>query len=359
VESVFTALNPTVAQHITNRCNPSQQAAVAAACAAAAIDSAKASGGFTLLQGPPGTGKTSVILHILNFLHLLQYQKYYERKLVELRSGGLQAAPAGGGAPADPATGEGASRKAGVESRDGGAFADILKGIASSSKQSLAGAVAKVPKKPRILVCAPSNAAVDVLVERLLRDRLRDANGFYTPDMIRVGSPSACSERIRVVTLDHQVEEILSRGGGGLEQAKARYRMLLDRREKLRGEAKGFEGELPRGMDGAIIETGQKIEAVQRDIKRLQIIANQKEGDSNEEIKDQLRAKLLEDAQIVFTTLNSSGQEFFARMANGFHTVIIDEACQAVEASTLIPLLLDVRRCILVGESVRGLCSSR
>jgi len=75
----------------------------------------------------------------------------------------------------------------------------------------------------------------------------------------------------------------------------------------------------------------------------------------------QLRAKLLEEAQIVFTTLNSSGQEFFARMAFGFHTVIIDEACQAVEASTLIPLLLDVRRCILVGEGrvlalYRALC---
>ena len=41
-------------------------------------------------------------------------------------------------------------------------------------------------------VCAPSNAAVDVLVERLLHNRLRDSKGLYTPDMLRVGSPSAC-----------------------------------------------------------------------------------------------------------------------------------------------------------------------
>ncbi len=199
-------------------------------------------------------------------------------------------------------------------------------------------------------MCAPSNAAVDLLVERLLRDRLRDANGFYTPDMLRVGSPSSCSERIRVVTLDHQVDAIIAGGGGGLEEAKARYRVLIDRRERLREEARGFEGELPRGMDQQLIDTGTKIEAIQRQIERLKILALAKGGEITEEIKDQLRAKLLEDAQIVFTTLNSSGQEFFARMSVGFSTVVIDEACQAVEAATLIPLQLGAKCCILVGD---------
>ena len=35
----------------------------------------------------------------------------------------------------------------------------------------------RICTKPRILVCAPSNAAVDLLVERVLQHKLRDANG--------------------------------------------------------------------------------------------------------------------------------------------------------------------------------------
>ena len=67
-------------------------------------------------------------------------------------------------------------------------------------------------------------------------------------------------------------------------------------------------------------------------------------------MRDQLRAMLLEEAQIVFTTLNSSGQDCFARMSMGFRTVVVDEACQAVETSTLISLLLGATHCILVGD---------
>ena len=359
VESVMTALNQTVVDHIRARCNASQLRAVAAACAPAVQSQTRAPGGFTLLQGPPGTGKTTVILHILNFLHLLQYQRYYDRRLRELRAGGVPISAAAPPAPAAAAWatdglkvqgGEGGGGRGGANgtaaARSDG-LADILKGISeSAATQSPPNA----SKKPRILVCAPSNAAVDLLVERLLRDRLRDSNGFYTPDMLRVGSPSSCSERIRVVTLDHQVDAIIAGGGGGLEEAKARYRVLIDRRERLREEARGFEGELPRGMDQQLIDTGTKIEAIQRQIERLKILALAKGGEITEEIKDQLRAKLLEDAQIVFTTLNSSGQEFFARMSVGFSTVVIDEACQAVEASTLIPLQLGAKCCILVGD---------
>jgi hypothetical protein len=88
-----------------------------------------------------------------------------------------------------------------------GSLGDIIKGIAKTSGAA-GGGETKRAKKPRLLVCAPSNAAVDLLVERLLRDKLRDANGWYTPDMIRVGSPNACSDRIRVVTLDHQVKNL-------------------------------------------------------------------------------------------------------------------------------------------------------
>jgi len=132
-------------------------------------------------QGPPGTGKTTVILHILNFLHLVQYQRYYERKLADMRAGGiLEPIAAAAVSREEPdkvdLTTERASGKAqsgGGGGGGGSTLSDILKGIAGSDGRAVSGgAKDKRPKKPRILVCAPSNAAVDVLVERLLRDKV-------------------------------------------------------------------------------------------------------------------------------------------------------------------------------------------
>ena len=40
----------------------------------------------------------------------------------------------------------------------------------------------------------------------------------------------------------------------------------------------------------------------------------------------------------------------FAKLGRTFETVIIDEAAQAVELSTLIPLKYGCKRCILVGD---------
>jgi hypothetical protein len=45
---------------------------------------------------------------------------------------------------------------------------------------------------PRILVCAPSNAATDELLNRVLHKKFVDVHGDrYTPQVVRVGSDSA------------------------------------------------------------------------------------------------------------------------------------------------------------------------
>jgi senataxin len=50
-------------------------------------------------------------------------------------------------------------------------------------------------------------------------------------------------------------------------------------------------------------------------------------------------------------TLSGSGSDIISEVKGiEFATVIIDEACQAVELSTLVPLRYGCRRCILVGD---------
>lgn len=96
---------------------------------------------------------------VLNTWHLTQYQRYNERVHRDL----LRDLSAALATAADAA---GASRAA-------------------------AHPAAGVPR-PRILVCAPSNAATDELLNRVLERRFVDVHGArYTPHVVRVGSESA------------------------------------------------------------------------------------------------------------------------------------------------------------------------
>lgn len=70
--------------------------------------------------------------------------------------------------------------------------------------------------------------------------------------------------------------------------------------------------------------------------------------------KQKLRATILKEAQVVGTTLNSSGQTTFLdtiiQENLTFPTVIVDEAGQTTEPGTLIPMRFGCRKLILVGD---------
>lgn len=62
---------------------------------------------------------------------------------------------------------------------------------------------------------------------------------------------------------------------------------------------------------------------------------------------------IIKKANIVFTTLNSSGNEKLKILGVSYDYLIVDEACQATEPSCLIPLYLQVNRIILVGDHMQ------
>ncbi|RKP26206.1 AAA domain-containing protein, partial [Syncephalis pseudoplumigaleata] len=64
-----------------------------------------------------------------------------------------------------------------------------------------------------------------------------------------------------------------------------------------------------------------------------------------------LKKMLIQRAHIICATLSSSGHELLTASRVRFETVLIDEASQCVELSSLIPLQYDARRCILVGDA--------
>ena len=62
---------------------------------------------------------------------------------------------------------------------------------------------------------------------------------------------------------------------------------------------------------------------------------------------------MLESANIVFTTLSSSGLGILEDLnleEYTFETVVVDEAAQAIEVSNLIPLRFGCKQCVMVGD---------
>ena len=145
---------------------------------------------ITLIQGPPGTGKTRIILSLLSVIlhavpgaksgHELELQRYLDvrnkkkprtpaetiamiRRAMPWLSGVANprdAPPLPRGAPPPPKT--------------------------PTEVPEIVGDVAS--KRTKVLVCAPSNSALDEIVLRIMQSGLFGPDGDpYSPKLVRVG----------------------------------------------------------------------------------------------------------------------------------------------------------------------------
>ncbi|KAI0395600.1 SEN1 N terminal-domain-containing protein [Xylariaceae sp. FL0594] len=276
---------------------------------AKAILNAKENDAFTLIQGPPGTGKTKTIVAMVGAL-MGSTQPAYVAGVPIKRPDGMSAA-----------NNKGTSKK--------------------------------------LLVCAPSNAAVDELVLRL-KAGVKSMNGnFHKINVLRLGRSDAINAAVRDVTLDELVKARVE--GTDKENSGPSSRELLHQEA---GKIKAELAELRPQLESAR-ERGDRIETnrLQRkfdEYKRRQaqigakIDADKDSGNTaareSEIRRRQIQQEILDSAQVLCATLSGSGHEMFKNLAVEFETVIIDEAAQCVELSALIPLKYGCSKCILVGD---------
>lgn len=273
--------------------------------AKAILASAKAEG-FSLIQGPPGTGKTKTILGIVG--HFLSSTR----------------------------------------------AENTIRIPTPSSSVSRSTTPEEAPKGPKVLICAPSNAAVDELVVRL-RDGIVDSKGAsLNPKIVRLGRSDAINQAVRDLSLEELIERQLS---VRTTEAKidpgirSEHTKCIAERDKIREELK--RGDL---KDEKIIELETKLREINK--KRSELgkrLDDQRENASiayrtREIERRQIQAKILSEAQIICSTLSGSAHDFVASMSMKFDQVIIDEACQCVELSAIIPLRYGCKKCIMVGD---------
>ncbi|OVA03119.1 putative helicase MAGATAMA 3 [Macleaya cordata] len=310
---------------------------------------------FTLVQGPPGTGKTHTVWGMLNVIHLVQYQHYYTALLKKLAPESYKQ-----------------TTESSSESVSTGSIDEVLQ----SMDQNLFRTLPKLCPKPRMLVCAPSNAATDELLSRVLDRGFIDGEmKVYRPDVARVGVDSQ-TRAAQAVSVERRTEQLLGKGReeviSWMHQLKAREAQLsqqiacLQRELNVAAAAGRSQGSVGVDPDvlvardhnrdallqnlAAVVEGRDKVLV---EMSRLLIVEGKFRPGSNfnlEEARANLEASFANEAEIVFTTVSSSGRKLFSRLTHGFDMVVIDEAAQASEVAVLPPLSLGAARCVLVGD---------
>ncbi|CAM6105716.1 unnamed protein product [Calypogeia fissa] len=357
---------PAFVQHLHEHFNGPQLAAIQWAGAHTAAGSGSTLGAagvpkqepwpFTLVQGPPGTGKTHTVWGMLNVIHLVQYQRYYQALLKKLAPNSL--------ASEEPPTNNQASY-------ENGSIDDVLQRM----DDSLARMLPKLCPKPRMLVCAPSNAATDELLSRVLDRGFIDGEmKVYRPDVARVGSDPS-SRAAQAVSVERRSEQLLGMGRdqvvGWLQQLKGKEMncsqvitsLQRDLNEVATTRSQGNFGVDPEKLAAqdqvrdtklqqlaALVEERDKILV---EMSRLFIVEGRYRAGSqysHDDARQKLEASFANEAEIVFTTVSSSGRRIFQKLAHGFDMVVIDEAAQASEVAVMPPLSLRAARCVLVGD---------
>ncbi|KAI3996388.1 hypothetical protein MKX01_026856 [Papaver californicum] len=310
---------------------------------------------FTLVQGPPGTGKTHTVWGMLNVIHLVQYQHYYTALLKKL-------------APE--------SYKQNTESSSENVSMGSIDEVLQSMDQNLFRTLPKLCPKPRMLVCAPSNAATDELLSRVLDRGFIDGEmKVYRPDVARVGVDTQ-TRAAQAVSVERRTEQLLAKGReeviSWMHQLKAREAQLAQQVAILQrelsvaavaGRSQGSVGVDPdvlvardHNRDALLQNLAAVVEARDKvlvEMSRLHIVEGKFRPGSNYNLEDaraKLEASFANEAEIVFTTVSSSGRKIFSRLEHGFDMLVIDEAAQASEVAILPPLALGAARCVLVGD---------
>jgi len=165
-----------------------------------------------------------------------------------------------------------------------------------------------------ILVCAPSNPATDLLTERIAAEGLR---------VVRVGNLSRIDESLLI----HTIEGILDN------------MPEMNDVKKMRVEANKFFKKADKFHRSFGPKERAERDAARSEAKQILYQARM--------LEEYLTEKVFNEADVITCTLVSSMNSHLEKRI--FHTVVIDEAAQALEAATWIPII-KAERVVLAGD---------
>ncbi|KFQ45021.1 putative helicase senataxin, partial [Nestor notabilis] len=209
-------------------------------------------------------------------------------------------------------------------------------------------------KPNRFLVCAPSNAAVDELMKKIIiafkekcQNRQEPLGNCGDIKLVRLGAERAINSEVRGFSLDKQVEHRMKRKPADCDQdiqkKKAALDQKLDMLSRQRAMHRCEKKEVSQMLDDEIGRLSKERQQLASQLKEVR-------GHSQK-----VQADIILESDIICCTLSTSGGSllesvFFRQGLDPFSCVIVDEVRQSCEVETLIPLIHRCNKLVLVGD---------
>ncbi|CAH2239299.1 helicase SEN1 [Pararge aegeria] len=202
----------------------------------------------------------------------------------------------------------------------------------------------KHQNRDKILICATSNAAVDELVIRLLKIRqsLPKTERF---GMVRVGRLESMHERAADISSQRLAQRDAERSqcdyAPGAVEEISHLQAKINMWKAAQRDAKNPE---------RVAYCQSRVKNIENRLTLLRSSVGSSTGPLTGSHLIEAEKRSIDGADIVVSTLSSSLHSKMRGLKGRIALCIVDEAGQAIEPQTLIPLTLDVRNLTLIGD---------
>ncbi|XP_021564907.1 probable helicase senataxin [Carlito syrichta] len=209
-------------------------------------------------------------------------------------------------------------------------------------------------KQNRVLVCAPSNAAVDELMKKIIlefkekcKDKKNPMGNCGDINLVRLGPEKSINNEVLRFSLDNQVDHRMKKElPVHVQEMHKRKEFLDDQLDELSRQRAlcRIGGEMQRQ------ELDEKIAKVSKE--RQELASKIKEVQGRPQKTQNI---IILESHIICCTLSTSGGFLLESAFRGqggvpFSCVIVDEAGQSSEVETLTPLIHRCNKLVLVGD---------
>ncbi|NXE46263.1 SETX helicase, partial [Casuarius casuarius] len=209
-------------------------------------------------------------------------------------------------------------------------------------------------KPNRFLVCAPSNAAVDELMKKIIVEFKEKCQNRQDPlgncgdiRLVRLGAEKSISCEVRGFSLDKQVEHRMKRRLPNHDQSIQKKKEALDQKLDMLSRERAMhrceKREINQMLDDEIGRLSKERQQLASQLKEVRGCSQR------------VQAEIILESDIICCTLSTSGgtlleSAFWRQGLDPFSCVIVDEAGQSCEVETLIPLIHRCNKLVLVGD---------